>query len=55
MRERVKKVITHPLFSGSAIMIVGTNGIAGLNYIYHLQWEDYLALVLMVSLFPYFH
>jgi len=35
MRERVRKVITHPLFSGSAIMIVGTNGIAGLNYIYH--------------------
>ncbi len=35
MREKVRHIITHPLFSGSAIMIVGTNSVAGLNYIYH--------------------
>ena len=35
MRQKVRQVLTHPLFSGSAIMIIGTNGIAGLNYIYH--------------------
>ncbi len=35
MKEKTLTFIRHPLFSGSAIMIVGSNLVAGLNYIYH--------------------
>jgi O-antigen/teichoic acid export membrane protein len=36
MRAYTKKVIANPLFSGSLIMIVGSNLTNALNYIYHL-------------------
>lgn len=36
MVNRVKKLILHPLFSGSAVMIVGSNLANFLAYIYHL-------------------
>lgn len=36
MKKEIKKLINHPLFSGSAIMIVGSNSINAINYLYHL-------------------
>ena len=36
MKKYLKELITHPLFSGSAIMVIGSNSINLLNYIYHL-------------------
>jgi len=36
MKKYVKKITTNPLFLGSAIMMIGLNGISVLNYIYHL-------------------
>lgn len=36
MKRYFKEVITHPLFSGSAIMVLGSNSINLLNYVYHL-------------------
>lgn len=36
MKKRIKAVITNPLFSGSAIMVIGSNGVSFLNYLYHL-------------------
>ncbi len=36
MKRYFKEVITHPLFSGSAIMVLGSNSTNFLNYIYHL-------------------
>lgn len=36
MKNKVTMLINHPLFSGSAIMIFGSNGVSFLNYLYHL-------------------
>lgn len=36
MTNQIKRIIFHPLFSGSMIMIVGGNATNFLNYIYHL-------------------
>lgn len=36
MKRRIKALITHPLFSGSAVMIIGSNLVSVLNYFYHL-------------------
>ncbi len=36
MRKRINRLISHPLFSGSAIMIIGSNSASALNYLYHL-------------------
>lgn len=36
MKKYLKEVITHPLFSGSAIMVIGSNSVNALNYLYHL-------------------
>ena len=36
MKKHVYKIITDPLLSGSAIMIVGSNSASALNYLYHL-------------------
>lgn len=33
---KIKQIFTHPLFSGSAVMIIGTNFVNVLNYVYHL-------------------
>lgn len=35
MRKRIRQIILHPLFSGSMIMIVGSNATNVINYIYH--------------------
>src|SRR3989344_3766281 len=32
----INKLINHPLFSGSAIMFVGSMGANAINYLYHL-------------------
>lgn len=34
--KKIRQIITHPLFSGSAIMIVGSNATNFINYVYHL-------------------
>ena len=36
MVNKVKGLISHPLFSGSAVMVVGSNLSSFLAYIYHL-------------------
>lgn len=36
MKRHIKKLVTNPLFLGSAIMVIGSNSISILNYIYHL-------------------
>ncbi|MFA6073832.1 MAG: oligosaccharide flippase family protein [Candidatus Woesearchaeota archaeon] len=36
MKKRIKTLIKHPLFSGSAIMFVGNMGANVINYAYHL-------------------
>lgn len=36
MKKHFKNLITHPLFSGSVIMIIGSNSVSALNYFYHL-------------------
>lgn len=36
MKKNINKIIKNPLFSGSAIMIVGSNSASALNYLYHL-------------------
>lgn len=34
--EQISNILKHPLFSGSAIMVIGSNATNFLNYIYHL-------------------
>lgn len=34
--KRILNLVKHPLFSGSAIMVVGSNSVNFLNYLYHL-------------------
>lgn len=36
MKKYIKEIITHPLFSGSAIMVIGSNSVSFINYLYHL-------------------
>lgn len=36
MKKKIKQIIKNPLFSGSAVMIIGTNATNIINYIYHL-------------------
>lgn len=36
MKARIKIIVSNPLFSGSVIMIVGSNAVSFLNYLYHL-------------------
>ena len=36
MKKRIKNLMSHPLFSGSAIMFVGNMGANVINYAYHL-------------------
>lgn len=36
MKQHLRRLITHPLFSGSSIMIIGSNSASALNYLYHL-------------------
>ncbi|MBI2196454.1 oligosaccharide flippase family protein [Candidatus Daviesbacteria bacterium] len=43
MKKRVYELIKHPLFSGSMVMIIGSNVISFLNYLYHLIMVRLLA------------
>ncbi len=36
MKKYFKQLITNPLFSGSAIMIFGSNFVSFINYLFHL-------------------
>ncbi|MDD5415735.1 MAG: oligosaccharide flippase family protein [Candidatus Daviesbacteria bacterium] len=36
MKKYIKGIVTHPLFSGSAIMVIGSNSVSFINYLYHL-------------------
>lgn len=36
LNSLIKEFIKHPLFTGSFVMIIGSNGVNFLNYIYHL-------------------
>ncbi|MBI3103895.1 oligosaccharide flippase family protein [Candidatus Daviesbacteria bacterium] len=36
MKKRIYEIVKHPLFSGSMIMVIGSNAISFLNYLYHL-------------------
>lgn len=36
MRKYINRIINDPLFSGSTIMILGSNGASAINYLYHL-------------------
>lgn len=36
MRKHLYRVIKHPLFSGSIIMVFGSNAVSFLNYLYHV-------------------
>jgi O-antigen/teichoic acid export membrane protein len=36
MRKFIKQIITNPFFAGSAVMIIGSNAVNFLNYVYHL-------------------
>lgn len=36
MKKRIYGIVTNPLFSGSAIMVIGSNGVSFINYLYHL-------------------
>lgn len=55
MKQRIKRIILHPLFSGSAIMIFGLNSINVINYVYHfvlgklLSPANYGELVALIS------
>lgn len=35
MKRRFLDLISHPLFSGSAVMIIGSNAVSFINYLYH--------------------
>lgn len=56
MKKRLSEVIKHPLFSGSMIMIIGSNVVSFLNYLYHLVMvklltpSSYGELVALLSL-----
>lgn len=56
MKNKLSKIITHPFFSGSLIMVLGTNGANAINYIYHMIMgrilgpSDYGVLAALISL-----
>jgi len=58
--KKIKQIINNPLFSGSAIMILGSNGASALNYIYHFvvgrmlgpaKYGELTALISLIGLF----
>jgi O-antigen/teichoic acid export membrane protein len=36
MKKKITTLLVNPVISGSAIMIIGTNGVNAINYLYHL-------------------
>lgn len=56
MKKRIKQLVNNPLFSGSAIMILGSNTANALNYLYHFSTgrllgpSGYGELVALISL-----
>lgn len=60
MKKYFKGLVTHPLFSGSAVMVIGSNSVNALNYIYHLimgrmlgpsNYGELAALISLIGLF----
>lgn len=56
----MKKILNHPLFTGSMVMIIGSNAINFLNYLYHLimgrllgpaNYGELAALISLMGLF----
>lgn len=56
----MKKILTHPLFAGSFVMIVGSNAVSFINYLYHLVmgrmlgpsfYGELVALISLIGLF----
>jgi O-antigen/teichoic acid export membrane protein len=64
MKAKLIHIIKHPLFSGSAVMIVGTNFNNAVNYLYHVfmgrmlgpagygEMASLLSLIILVSTIP---
>ncbi len=56
MKKRILKITKNPFFSGSLIMILGTNGANAINYLYHMIMgrilgpSDYGVLASLISL-----
>lgn len=59
-RDKISYLISNPLFSGSAIMIIGSNSVSFLNYLYHFvmgrmlgpaNYGELAALISLVGLF----
>ena len=59
MRKRISEIVSNPLFSGSAVMIIGSNATNFINYIYHFvlgkllgpaNYGELVALVSMIGL-----
>jgi O-antigen/teichoic acid export membrane protein len=42
MKKQITKLATHPLFAGSMMMILGSNFVNALNYLYHLLMGRFL-------------
>lgn len=60
MKKRIREIILHPLFSGSAVMVIGSNSVNTLNYLYHLimgrmlgpaNYGELAALISLIGLF----
>src|SRR5947209_3157638 len=59
MKNITKQILTHPLFTGSAIMMVGSTAVNVINYLYHLlmgrllgplNYGELAALISLISL-----
>lgn len=59
MRKYFREIIAHPLFSGSAMMVFGSNSVSFINYIYHFamgrmlgpsSYGDLASLISLVGL-----
>lgn len=57
MKKRAQQIIQNPLFSGSAIMLIGSNFTNVISYIYHLVFgrllgpENYSELISVISVY----
>lgn len=60
MRKHISRVLGHPLFSGSAIMIIGSNSTSTLNFLYHFvlarllgpaSYGELVSLISVIGLF----
>lgn len=54
MIDKVRHVISNPLFSGSALMVIGSNLINGMNYLYHFAMGRVLGITAYGELVAFF-